>query len=257
MRCFRRSDMRLAAIVAALGLALAASPAHADAKTEAKKRKAAAAEHHKAGRFDKALEQLAIAYTLSPEPDLLYAIAQMHVKLGDCGMAITYYERFLSTRPPAMPADAAREAIEVCKTQPPPAVAEEAPAPPPPVTQPAPVAAPPPQQRVDEPRRWYKDPLAGGLVAAGVASAVIAVLSYRSAIGDLDAADGATTYLEHAELVDDARGKRTLAAVLAGGGLALVGAGTVRYVMVRNRKSSAVAVMPHGRGGLVTWTASW
>jgi hypothetical protein len=244
--------MRVVAIVL-LVLGLAAPRAFANAKAEAKKKIELAGEHHAAGRFKEALEQLTVAYTLHPQPDLLYAIAQVHVKLGDCASAITFYERFLSTRPPSEPADAAREAIEVCKTAPPPAE----PAPVPAALEPAPIAPAPVAPPSDEPRAWYKDPLGLGLVGGGLACGVIGLITYRSATGDLDAADDAATYPEHDELVDKARGKRTLAAVFAIGGVALVGAGTIRFVMVRKRESNAVAIVPTAHGGFVTWSGSW
>ncbi|MEJ7601455.1 MAG: hypothetical protein WKG01_26360 [Kofleriaceae bacterium] len=112
-------------------LVLVAQDVRADAKADARARIEAASAHHQAGRFKEALDELTIAYTLHPQPDLLYAIAQVHVKLGNCTQAITFYERFLSTHPPDEPADAAREAIEICQTQPPPAPAtvESAPLP--------------------------------------------------------------------------------------------------------------------------------
>ncbi|MEJ7601456.1 MAG: hypothetical protein WKG01_26365 [Kofleriaceae bacterium] len=95
------------------------------------------------------------------------------------------------------------------------------------------------------------------LVGGGVACGVIALISYRGANRDLDAAEAADTYPAHAELVDSARGKRTLAMVLAGGGIALVGAGTVRYVLVRGRESGGVAFGPSPHGGFVSWSGTW
>jgi hypothetical protein len=56
---------------------------------------------------------------------VLYAIAQIHVALGDCTQAITFYRRFLSTHPARMAADAAREAIDVCEHAPPAAVSTD------------------------------------------------------------------------------------------------------------------------------------
>ena len=251
--------MRVAAIAIVI-LGLAPPPAFADAKADARKKIEIAAEHHAAGRYKEALNELTIAYTLSPMPDILYAIAQVHVKLGDCTQAITFYERFLGTHPPDEPADAAREAIEVCRTQPP-KMPTEPPAPLPP-PDPAPDVEPPkpapaPVVQVDQPATWYKDKLGLALVGGGVVSGVIGFVMYRSATADLDAADAAPTYPEHVDLVDSAKGKRTIAAVLAAGGVALVGAGAVRFVMVRSHERSSIAVVPTQRGGFVTWSGSW
>jgi hypothetical protein len=60
------------------------------------------------------------AYALDPRPELLYAIAQVHVKLGECPQAITFYERFIASNPKPEHVARARQAIEVCKTNPPP-----------------------------------------------------------------------------------------------------------------------------------------
>ena len=52
---------------------------------------------HKEGKFDVALEELKAAYALDPKPDLLFAIAQVYVKLDKCPDAISYYEKFLAS----------------------------------------------------------------------------------------------------------------------------------------------------------------
>ena len=244
--------MRFVVLFVVLGLA--APPAFADARAEAQQKLALAAEHHAAGRFKEALELLTVAYALDPQPDILYAIAQVHVKLGDCTQAITFYERFLSTHPADDAGDAAREAIEVCKTTPPPAAAETVE----PAPMPAPSTAPHPAAPIaDAPRAWYKDRLGLALVGSGLVSGIVGLVMYRGAQSDLDAAEAAATYPEHVDLVDRAHGKRTLAAVFGIGGVALVGAGAVRMVMVRKREASAIAVVPTTRGGFVTWSGSW
>ena len=97
----------LLVVVALLaGLALPRA-ARADAKQEADARMAKATELYSAGKFAEALNELTVAYTLDPRPELLYAIGQMHVQLGNCPQAILFYERFLSTKPEAVPAAAA------------------------------------------------------------------------------------------------------------------------------------------------------
>src|SRR6187401_3341409 len=93
--------------------------ARADAKAEAQQHIDKAMAHHQEGRFKEALAELMFAYSLDPRAELLYGIGQVHVKLGDCAQAITFYERFLTTRPEGGAATSAREAIDVCKTNPP------------------------------------------------------------------------------------------------------------------------------------------
>src|SRR5262245_2256399 len=99
----------------------------ADAKTEAKEHIAKATELHGEGRFADALLELNTAYTLDPQPDLLYAIGQLNVKLGDCKQAVLFYKRYLKTKPEKRAAAATKEAIKTCKSHPPPAAPEPPP----------------------------------------------------------------------------------------------------------------------------------
>src|SRR4051812_39387086 len=105
--------MRRIALLAAV--LVTASRADADPKADAKHHIETAMVAHGEGRFADALIELTTAYDLDPQPDLLYAIAQVHVKLDRCTDAIGYYEKFLATNPKPAPAKAAREAIAVCK----------------------------------------------------------------------------------------------------------------------------------------------
>ena len=94
-------------------------------KEQAQKHISKATEAHQAGKFDVALTELQAAYAIDPQPDLLYAIGQVHVKLGKCDDAVASYEKFLATKPPADAANSAKEAINTCKAQ------AQAPVPPP------------------------------------------------------------------------------------------------------------------------------
>jgi type IV secretory pathway VirB10-like protein len=106
----------------ALLLVLAfATTASASPKTEAKQHIKKAMKLHGDGKLREALDELTLGYALDPQADVLYAIGQVHVQLGDCAQAISFYERFLSSKPApkANAQAAAREAIKVCKTNPP------------------------------------------------------------------------------------------------------------------------------------------
>src|SRR5262249_38422468 len=154
--------------------------------------------------------------------ELLYAIGQIHVKLGECAKAITFYERFLATHPKQQQADAATEAITVCKQHPPEPVTKPPaewdpasshpvePAKPPPPRVPE-VPPPPPPAPPSEAPPFYADTLGDVLVICGAAAAVGGVLVYRSALHDLDLADASATYDQHASYVNDARTKRLFA----------------------------------------------
>jgi tetratricopeptide (TPR) repeat protein len=210
-----------------------------DPKAEANRHVADATGLHEAGKFAAARGELVLAYTLDPAPELLYAIAQVEVKLDRCVQAVPYYERFLSTNPQAGPAADAGEAIEVCKKR----AAEPKP------TQPLtlPVAA----QQAEPP--WYSDKLGVALVGGGAVLEIVGIFTYRAAVSDVDKADRAATYSEHADLVDGARSKRTVAAVFAVGGLAAAGVG-VWHIVVHHRSSAEkLAIVPTHDGGYVTW----
>ena len=173
---------------------LIALPAHAVAD-DAKSHIARAKALHADGKPAAALLELKTAYALEPQPSLLYAMGQIHVQLGECETAITYYERFLETKPAADLADLARQAIETCRTSPPPATATA------PAEEPAPVAAPiapPPQPPAPPPaprsvtRPWYRDKLGVALAGAGVVTGVAGIVVWTSARSDRDAADHVT-----------------------------------------------------------------
>jgi hypothetical protein len=107
----------------AVALVLAfATAANATPKTEAKQHVKKAMKLHGDGKLKDALDELTLAYALDPQADVLYAIGQVHVQLGDCTQAISFYERFLASKPAPKPnaQAAAKEAIRVCKTNPPP-----------------------------------------------------------------------------------------------------------------------------------------
>jgi len=208
---------------------------------------------HAAGSYAEALDELKTAYALDPRPALLYGIAQLHVKLGMCAEAIAFYERFLASKPKPGPAGAARQAIEVCRSNPPPV---------PDLPKPVPVSKPPPkivpakprivQERIDRP--WYTDAFGDVLVSGGLVAGAAGGWMYLTALRKLDDTDQSTSYSQHADLVEQARTDRTYALVLGGAGAGLVIAGMLRYalgdrhVLVERR----VALVPTADGAAVT-----
>ena len=80
-------------------------------------------------------------------------------------------------------------------------------------------------------------------------------MTYLGAGSTLDDAEAAADDQEHADLVESARGKRVLAVVLVGGGVALMAAAATRYYLVHRASAHAtVGVAPAPGGGLVTWS---
>jgi tetratricopeptide (TPR) repeat protein len=250
-------------VLAAMVILATAGSASADPEAEADAHVARATELHGNGKFEEALDALKTAYALAPRPELLFAIGQVHVKLGRCGEAITFYERFLTTRPKSGPAAAAREAIEVCTNRPPAA------SPPgdvePPAVEPATGPAVEPTPPVIEPSReparaprwterpWYTDTLGDVLVGAGVLSGAAAIVLYRSAVADADDASSAETYQAHLDLVDRARTKRAVSIALGAAGGVLVGVGIIRYVIGDRRveAEAPITFVPSSDGGVL------
>jgi tetratricopeptide (TPR) repeat protein len=238
----------LVAALVALPMAAFAGPKE---KEEAQNHIAKATEAHQASNFDVALAELEAAFALDPQPDLLYAIGQVHVKLNNCPVAISYYERFLETKPGPEPAAAANEAIQTCRTQ----LAEQ----PAPVVEPAPVAdvepAPITQPAPAESHRF--DAIGTTLVGVGIVSTIVGVVMYSGAISTLDDAEMASTYQEHENLVDDAHGQRTLAVIFTAAGIAAIGVGAWHYLSFRKSETSKVAVVPNPHGGMISWAGSF
>ncbi|HEU4616375.1 MAG TPA: hypothetical protein VFS15_29955 [Kofleriaceae bacterium] len=244
-----------------------------------------AAKAHKAGDYARALEELQAAYAIDPQPKLLYAIAQVHAKLDDCAKAIDFYEQFIAATSDKSKQAVAQQAIDACKQRvaaepaPEPAAVEPAPEPepepepaPPPAEQPP--ATEPPKREIrafDEPRPappaavtvtthspWYSDPLGDALVIGGVAATVGSILMYRSAGRELDAAEAATALDDYADHRSSAERKQLYTVALAGGGIALVTAGVIRYALRDSRREArAVAIVPGAGGGLITWSGGF
>jgi tetratricopeptide (TPR) repeat protein len=267
-----------------LVLCAASASAHAGKKqkAEAKQHLEKAMTAHQAGNFDEALTELEAAYKLDPDPEDLYALGQVYSKLGKCTEATAYYNKYLAKKKKSPDvANVVDQAINACTPAPGTVVNSTAPEPTPTGTEPtpsttsstptttepvptttepatsAPTAAvapvpPAPGPAADHP--WYKDKLGDALVAAGIVSGVAGIVVYSSASSDLDSAEKQTTLAQYQSMVDSAHTDRTISVVLIGGGVALIGAGVVRYMLREHGEShSAVAVAPTHGGGLVTW----
>lgn len=157
---------------------------------------------------------------------------------------------------------------EPIEPPPPPVEAKLEPAPPVVIEQP-PRGAEPPPLPVAEPvpsapvattqySPWYRDVLGDALVITGVAATVGSFFAYRAAQSDLDTAEDAGTLDAYNDLRDSAETKQLYTVVLAGGGLALVTAGVLRYALRDNRRETrGVAIVPTTSGGLITWSGGF
>jgi tetratricopeptide (TPR) repeat protein len=259
------------AIVAACATAQA-KPFRESAKSHIDK----ATKAHKAGKFDIALTELQAAYEIDPQPKLLFAMAQVEAKLGNCDDAIDHYNQFLTSTKDKAKQAVVKQAIAACVPAPvegPPPVdvvaptpAEPAPPPPPPpppvveAPKPAPivVAPPPPVATITTKRPFYRDVLGDVLVIGGAAAGVVSFVEYRGAVNDLDDAESAPSLTAYNDLVAQAHDKRNLSLAIAGGSAVLLITGVVRFAMHGGGETrAAVAVVPTSTGGLITWSGGF
>src|SRR5215471_5347534 len=138
-------------------IALVAAPtaARADNAEDARAHVARATQAHKEGRYDEARVEL----------EALYALGQVHAKLGHCRDAETYFRRYAATQHDPRVAKVVDQAIATCQPAAAPAPTTDAPAPasPPPPVPPAtdhPPAspAPPPAPAASRPAPPFAAP---------------------------------------------------------------------------------------------------
>lgn len=249
-------------LLAAFAITLAPALAIAGPKEEAGKHIEKATKAHSEEKYDVALVELEAAYKLDPDPELLYAIGQVHSKLGHCNEAASFYEKYQQTNKDPQVKAVIEQAIAACKpTEPPPP-----PPPDPKLTDPPPGGGTTGGVGPTDPNPgggaegapWYRGKLPFFVAGGGVVVGLIGVLVYTDARSDLDAAEKAPTLDEYNSLVDDAKSKRNMSAVLIGGGVALVGTGVVLYMLRdKGHESRGVSVTPARDGGMITWSGSF
>jgi hypothetical protein len=246
---------RAAAVIAAF--ALTSAPALA-----APKKKTALAAFNKGvdayGKREFAAAAAAFEKSFSLEADVetLFAWAQTERQLDRCDKAIELYEKLLTMKMPDENKAAVRTAIDECKA----IVDAKSPKPDPtpdPKPDPKPDAKPddkpdevddkpdevadstpepdreperaPPQTDESSPRAWWKNPLGGALVGAGVVGVAIGTVFFlqgKSADADKDSA---TSYPEYERLANDAESKGRVGVIgLVAGGALIVG-GVIVY----------------------------
>ena len=168
----------LAAAIAGL---LLCGAARADPETVAAAERAAneGLARYDRHEYDGAAEAFRRAWTLDPQPAVLFALAQAERKAGRCDLADADYRRFIALGPPAAQRRAAQNSIGRCTPAPPIAPPPIAP---PPIAPPIapPVVDPPGPTVVTAParptsRRWVALPaaFAGITLASAVAGAAL------------------------------------------------------------------------------------
>lgn len=196
------------------------------------------------GDYAGASDQLGKSYDLEPDVETLFAWAQTERKLEHCEKANTLYAKLLDTDMPAANKTVVREKFDECQKILATRVPKPEPKPEPivtpsptpaagPIARPAPLPPPP----SEEGRAWWKDPVGGALVGAGlVGVGVGTVFLVQGRAADKDKAT-AMTYGEFQSLEDRAASRGKLGTgVMIGGGVVLA-AGVVWYATHGSRKS--------------------
>ena len=265
-------------VVAAL-----ANTAFADAKAtrRAKEHIAKGTKAYQAGRYEDARKEFATAYSLDPQPSLLFALGDVNVKLGRCEAAITFLEKYLETKPEESQTIAANDALAACNatpSQPAEPAADEAQieidpgkVEPPPPTGPAvpgehdkelppgivkrdvaPAAAPMTVDETPSERAWYLDPVGLAMCGGGALAVVTGAVVLGVAVGKSEEASAAQSYEDALGLRDQANTMGVVAIISASVGVALIGGGT--YFYMQRRAETRVTAAPTTNGAIIGLT---
>ena len=152
-------------------------------------------------------------YAKHPRPDLLFALGQVELNLGNYAEAIDYYERFLATNPSSEQAALAQQAIGAAR-----GLADQ----PAPATSPPTATTPPPPRLV---RDW--DGLTTALVVIGGTAALAGggVAGYGYHLGR----DRSGTLSDYDARLDRSRTLQRAGVAISAGGALVIGAALVRW----------------------------
>lgn len=162
-------------------------------------------------KYDVSLDEFTTAYEISREPDLLYNLHKVALKLGQKEMALSYLREYRSHRPPADQPAIDKEMADVAAADVKPETAADiepvAPPPPPPLPPP-----PPP-----EPTELTRPPRTAGLTLLSLGGAFVASGAVLLGLGASTTADSAAATTQQ-------RGMLVTGGFLVGtGAMALVG----------------------------------
>ena len=215
---------------------------------------ASAKQHYAHAELGAALADLAEAYHLDARPDLLYAMAQIEVELGDCAGAVAHYKQYLATNPPAKAKDATEKAKAACEAKLGVTPTSEQTTRTTTTTVPVPVIVKQTAPIETVPRPFYKDPLGDGLAAGAIVVGGAGGVLYLLARKDIDDSETAATLGAHDDLVNKAHDLRTYAVIAGSVGGALAVGAIVRWAMhgggteTREKVSVTIAPSPDGTG---------
>lgn len=184
------------------------------------------------GDYEGVRRELQDAYEKQAKPELLFALGQVELQLGNYAAAIEYYERFITTSPPQDQIALAQQAIGAARMR---------------LKQPPP---PPPEPRPQHPpREWYLQDTVlvaiGGAAALGGGGALI----YGQRLGN----DHSGTLSEYDERLGRARSMRWVGVGFIAGGAIVAGVAIVRWRLRPDGGDVTASISPAGIGVTARW----
>ena len=200
-------------------------------------------EAYERGDFEEVRRLLLEAYTLVPNPQLLFALGQVELQLGNYRAAITYYEKFIATNPKPEQVALAQQAIGAARIKL--AEPEEPVEPPPP-----PPPPPQPEQRVP-PRQWYIEDT--GFVALGATAIAVGggLLYYSHRLGE----DRSGSLADYDRRVAQSHTTKLTGIGVAAGGALVIGVTLLRWRLRPDGSDLAASVSPGS--ATVAFTTRW
>jgi tetratricopeptide (TPR) repeat protein len=197
-----------------IAIAIAAGSARADDGRLERIRKG-----YEQGDYQTVRKELLAAYDEKPDPQLLFALGQVELNLGNYVAAISYYEKFIATNPSEEQVALAQQAIGAARMRlaSPEPVVEPVPTPPPP--------PPPPERPRLPPRQWYLEDT--GFVALGTTAVLVGggLLYYSHRLGN----DTSGSLADYDERLDQARMMRWTGIGVASAGAVVIGVTLLRW----------------------------
>ena len=187
--------------------------------------------------YAEAIGDLEEGFARDPRREFLFAEAQAKRLGGDCRGAVVLYQRFLTTKPPALQIDATQIALARCAQE----LAKK-----PEVTIMTPPPAPPPPK--PEPPRWTRDPWGLAVTGAGVVALGIGIgyfVAGESAHSDAKNAPSYSAYQSH---WSTAGARLDVAIGALAIGAALTATGVARFLIVRRHARNDFVALWIGPG---------
>jgi hypothetical protein len=185
--------------------------------------------------YGAAISDLEAGFALDPRREFLFAEAQAKRLSGDCRGAVVLYQRFLTTRPPALQVDATQIALARCAQE----LARK-----PEVV----IMTPPPPPPRPAPSHSGRDPWGLALTGAGAVALGVGLGYLVSAEIARTDAGNATTYAAYQSRWSIASTRTDVAVGALAIGGALAATGVARFLIVRRHSRNGAFVVWVGPG---------